>query len=179
MTATVHITGTVVDVGSRMRQCCAWCGTILLDADSAFGAAEVGHDPRPPHFPPGALLRVDGHVSAVVEHIDGDPLPDNACVNTETRRRAPTRVRVSTGEASGRDARRVLEALQETAQTAHPSNSAVITEALRCLGFPLDELDREIANVHTSISDAGNYFLEDKIRFRIEGELVRADETGA
>jgi len=75
----VHIVGTVVDVGTRTRQVCAWCGTLLLDVDRTRGAAETRHDPEPPHFLPGELLRVDGNMSVVVDHKDGDDLPDNAC----------------------------------------------------------------------------------------------------
>ena len=76
MTGVVHIVGTVIDVGTRTRQCCAWCGTTLLDADAARGAAEAGQDPKPPHYPPGVLLKVDGNLSVV---LDSDRLPDNAC----------------------------------------------------------------------------------------------------
>lgn len=84
MTAVVHIVGTVIDVDTRTRQCCAWCGVVLLDGDATLGAAEAGYDPRPPGFPPGVLLLVDGNMSVVVEHIDGEPLPDNACALADT-----------------------------------------------------------------------------------------------
>ena len=67
----------------------------------------------------------------------------------------------------------MIEALRQAALAdPQPDTQAVLAEALRCLGFPLDELERTITNVRTSISDAGAYFLEDKIRFRIEGDLV-------
>ncbi len=177
VTGVVHIVGTVVDIGSRTRQCCAWCGIVLLDGDSALGAAEAGQDPTPPRFPPGALLKVDGNLSAV---LDDDRLPSNACALTEAEARprtpSPHARLLPGGTPTGRDAVQVIEALRQAALAdTLPDSKAVLTEALRCLGFPLDELGRTIANVRASISDAGAYFLEGKLRFRIEGDLVYAD----
>lgn len=84
VTGIVHIVGTVVDVGSRTRQCCAWCGTLLLDYDLTRIAVPLGQDATAPsHFPPGVLLEVDGNCKAVIEHQDGDVLPDNACVRLD------------------------------------------------------------------------------------------------
>ena len=80
MTGVVHIVGTVIDVGTRTRQCCAWCGTTLLDYDLTRIAVPLGQDASSPaHFPPGSLLEVDGNCKAV---LDGDRLPDNACALT-------------------------------------------------------------------------------------------------
>ena len=57
MTAVVHIVGTVINVGTRTRQCCAWCGTTLLDYDLTRIAVPLGQDAtKPAQFPPGALL---------------------------------------------------------------------------------------------------------------------------
>jgi len=67
MTGVVHIVGTVVDVGSRTRQCCAWCGVVLFD--------------RPPHFPPNVLLLVGDGRCEVIDHKDGAQLPANTCVD--------------------------------------------------------------------------------------------------
>lgn len=79
MTGVVHIVGTVVDVGPRTRQCCAWCGVVLLNYDLTRLAMPLDQDAGLALFPPGALLLVDGNCKAVVAHEDGDPLPDNAC----------------------------------------------------------------------------------------------------
>lgn len=127
MTGVVHIVGTVVDVGTRTRQCCAWCGVVLIDGDGALGGAEAGHDPRPPHFPPGVLLLVDGHVSMVVDHEDGDPLPDNACAVVDPAATAEHRAlqiadRIAEDEptaGAGRVTRRFLAALLDAGLITH------------------------------------------------------------
>jgi hypothetical protein len=81
VTGVVHIVGTVVDVGTRTRQCCAWCGVVLLDYDLTRIAVPLGQDASAPAtFPPGSLLEVDGHVKWVVAHEDGAQLPANTCV---------------------------------------------------------------------------------------------------
>lgn len=119
MTGVVHIVGTVINVGPRTRQCCGWCGMVLINCDRTMVAAEVGQDPTPPHFPPGVLLLVDGHVSVVVEHQDGDPLPDNACAVADPAATAEHRAlaiadRIAAEEptaGAGRVTRRFLAAL--------------------------------------------------------------------
>lgn len=119
MTGVVHIVGTVIDVGSRTRQCCAWCGALLLDYDRTSGGAEADQDPEPPHFPPGVLLLVDGGMSAVIEHADGNPLPDSACAVADPAATAEHRAlgianRIVADEptaGAGRVTRRLLAAL--------------------------------------------------------------------
>jgi hypothetical protein len=74
-----HIAGTWVEVGSRLRQLCAWCGYRLVDYDLARIAVPEGQDPRPGTWAPGDLVRVDGNVSMTVEHEDGAELPADAC----------------------------------------------------------------------------------------------------
>lgn len=79
MTAVIHIAGSDVTVGPRLRQRCCWCGALLIDYDLAGIAIPVGTDPRPATWPVGVLIAVDGNASYVVEHVDGAGLPDGAC----------------------------------------------------------------------------------------------------
>lgn len=75
----VHIAGLDVRIGSLMRQRCAWCGAILADYDLRRVMVPAD-DPRPPGmWPVGDLVLVDGNLTVVVDHEDGQPLPDNAC----------------------------------------------------------------------------------------------------
>lgn len=78
----VHIAGPEVQVGERLRQRCGWCGALLVDVDLDRVAVLIdpASDPRgdlaaarPATWPVGELVAVDGHVSYVVEHVDGDP----------------------------------------------------------------------------------------------------------
>lgn len=179
MTALVHIVGTVIDVGTRTRQCCAWCGTTLLDGDSAHGAAEAGQDPKPPHYPPGALIEVDGNLSVV---LNDDRLPDNACALTNltaaTEQQALSIAdRVAAEEptaGAGRVTRRFLAALLDAGLIAQQINglAGVLQHSF---GFDLD--GRTLANVRSSISNDYESFNADKYRFRIEGDLLPADEA--
>lgn len=75
----VHIAGNDVQIGNRLRQRCAWCGAVLVDYDLDRVAVPEGQDPRPATWPVAELVAVDGPASWVVEHEDGQPLPDNAC----------------------------------------------------------------------------------------------------
>lgn len=80
----VHIAGGCIIICNRyMRQRCEWCGVVLLEYDLALTAAEIGQNPIPPHWEPGILVRVDGHVSAAIEGtptIDGEgQLPPDCC----------------------------------------------------------------------------------------------------
>lgn len=83
MTAVVHIAGTQVQVGSRLRQRCSWCGAVLCDYDLERIAVPEGQDPRPAMWGPGALISVDGGCSYVVEHEDGAQLPAEACAQLD------------------------------------------------------------------------------------------------
>ena len=78
-TGVIHIAGVYVQVGSRMRQRCGWCGALLLTYDLAALAVPVGQDPTPATWPVGSLVRVDGGLSFQVEHEDGQALPEGAC----------------------------------------------------------------------------------------------------
>lgn len=79
-----HIAGDcLVICNIFMRQRCSWCGIILLEYDLRLVAGLVGQDPLPGRWTPGVFVRVDGHVSAVIEDpqtIDGDvQLPTDCC----------------------------------------------------------------------------------------------------
>lgn len=95
--STVHIAGLDIQIGPLLRQRCAWCDTVLVDYDLTCTASPCG-DPcknfgcrpenhRPATWPVSQLVEVDGawpRVTALVPHIDGDPLPDNACSAADT-----------------------------------------------------------------------------------------------
>lgn len=79
MTAITHIAGIAVQVGSRLRQRCAWCGATLVDYDLERIAVPEGQDPTPGTWAADELVEVDGPASFVVPHEDGADLPPNAC----------------------------------------------------------------------------------------------------
>lgn len=79
MSGVVHIAGVDTHINHRLRQRCAWCGALLLDYDLANLAVPVGQDSTPATWPVGELVMVDGGLSATVPHVDGDPLPMDAC----------------------------------------------------------------------------------------------------
>jgi hypothetical protein len=81
----VHIAGACVQVGTHLRQRCSWCGGILVDEDLARIAVPVGQEGDYPTWPVGALIRTthmdpdSSGVTHVVEHVDGQPVPDDCC----------------------------------------------------------------------------------------------------
>jgi hypothetical protein len=77
VTSLTHIAGAQVQIGSRLRQRCTWCGASLADYDLTRITVPEGQDPRPPMWPPLALVRVDGCASFIVE--PGEELPEDAC----------------------------------------------------------------------------------------------------
>lgn len=79
----MHIAGVHVKVGPYLRQRCAWCGAVLLDYDLSKIAVPEGQDPSPATWPIGELVKVDGGLSVLLEHEDGDPLPDGACAKLD------------------------------------------------------------------------------------------------
>lgn len=81
LTAITHIAGLHVQVGPRLRQRCGWCGATLIDYDLARIAAPEGQDPRPSTWPVGDLVTVDGNASWIVDHTDGEQLPDGTCAH--------------------------------------------------------------------------------------------------
>ncbi|MFJ5984342.1 hypothetical protein [Lentzea sp. NPDC092896] len=185
MSALVHIVGTVITVGQRIRQCCAWCGTTLLDYDLTRIAVPVGQDATSPAtFPPGALLEIDGNCKAVLA-TEGDMLlPDNACALTNLTAATEQQAldiadRVAAEEptaGAGRVTRRLLAAFLDSGLIAHQVNKSVdLALLLEQLGFSLE--GRTITNVRTSTSDSWECFSQDKLRFRIEGDLVPTEQA--
>lgn len=81
--ALIHIAGPDIQVGSQLRQRCAWCGAVLIDYALERIAVPVGQDPRPGRWAPGALVAVDGGASWAVEHEDGAELPPEACAQLD------------------------------------------------------------------------------------------------
>lgn len=82
--AVTHIAGACIVLFNRyMRQRCEWCGVVLLEYDLQRIAVPAGQDPMPANWPPGKLVRVDGHISAAIDEpdvVDGDiQLPPDAC----------------------------------------------------------------------------------------------------
>lgn len=89
--AQVHIAGVDVQVGSRLRQRCSWCGATLVDYDLTrlSRPLEPGEDAdnpepwKPATWPVGELVLVHGHYSHTVPHEDGAQLPENACASMD------------------------------------------------------------------------------------------------
>lgn len=79
----IHIAGPDITVGTHLRQRCAWCGATLIDYALDRIAVPVGQDPRPPTWPQGDLVLVDGQISYTVPHEDGDQLPPQACAQLD------------------------------------------------------------------------------------------------
>lgn len=75
----IHIAGHSITIDNRQRQRCAWCGATLLDYDLSFIAVPVGQDPQPATWPTGELVALGGNAAWLVEHKDGDRLPEGAC----------------------------------------------------------------------------------------------------
>lgn len=79
-----HIAGSQMQLfGIFLRQRCDWCGIILIEYDLRRVSVPVGQDHLPSMYPAGSLVRVDEHVSAVIENpeiIDGGTqLPPDSC----------------------------------------------------------------------------------------------------
>lgn len=82
----VHIAGQAIQIGSRLRQRCAWCGAVLLDypLERMAFSIDPASDPRgdldlPAMWPFDSLVAVDGPASWTVEHEAGTPLPEGCC----------------------------------------------------------------------------------------------------
>lgn len=79
MSAVIHIAAQANQVGSQLRQRCAWCGAVLIDMDLGNVMVAPGSDPTPATWEPGRLVAIDRPASYLVEHKDGDRLPEGAC----------------------------------------------------------------------------------------------------
>lgn len=92
---TIHIAGLDVQVGTRLRQRCAWCSELLEDRDLAREKVAVTDqspvtDETPVRgWPVGGLVDVTstpsgaGRMTFVVPHRDGDKLPPDCCANLD------------------------------------------------------------------------------------------------
>lgn len=83
MTAVLHIAGLDAQVGSRLRQRCAWCGALLIDYELSGLAVPVGQEGRVGVWPFGKLVLLDGALSVLVEYDAVSPLPDGACAKLD------------------------------------------------------------------------------------------------
>ena len=79
----VHIAGSWLHVGSRLRQRCAWCGATLIDMDLALTAVPEAMDATPGKWEPGSLVSVYKHQQWAEPHVDGERLPPNACAQID------------------------------------------------------------------------------------------------
>lgn len=82
-TETVHIAGPDIQIGSHVRQLCAWCGHKLIDYDLNNVAVPEGPNGSPGTWPRGALIAVDGRWAYVLGG-DGSLVPPNSCSHTPT-----------------------------------------------------------------------------------------------
>lgn len=63
-----HIAGDIITLHERyMRQRCSWCGKVLIEYDLTRVAVPEGQPGPPGAWPPGAMVRVDGIMSAIIE----------------------------------------------------------------------------------------------------------------
>lgn len=79
-----HIAGAQLHLfGRYLRQRCDWCGVIIIEYDLARVMVPEGQEGTPAMWPVGALIRVDGHMSAEVEAVEDEPgvfrLPMDSC----------------------------------------------------------------------------------------------------
>ena len=70
MTGVVHIAGNDVQVGSRLRQRCAWCGAVLVDYDLANIAVPVGQAIEGTSELLPLLVAADNHRAQQLPHSD-------------------------------------------------------------------------------------------------------------
>lgn len=88
MTMQIHIAGFPVRIGTKIRQLCAWCSYTFTDSDLADMAVAPNADGSPGPDPAktwfwqtGDLIAVDGGVSSLVRHKDGEPIPPQCCAS--------------------------------------------------------------------------------------------------
>lgn len=81
VTTTTHFAGVPVQVDTRLRQRCAWCGHLLIDAHLDHIASP---DPIPPRtWSVGALVTVDNTGTWKPCRDHAGPLPADACAYKE------------------------------------------------------------------------------------------------
>lgn len=79
----VHIAGLPVRIGGQLRQLCAWCSAVLIDEDLSRSVGLPGQEGGPPAWPAGELVRCQGNLTVVVEHMDGADVPGDCCARAE------------------------------------------------------------------------------------------------
>ena len=82
----IHIASFPILIGGRFqRQRCSWCGAVLVDNDFSLMAVAGPDDQwvEPATWPPMDLVLIDGNLSAVIAHEDGDELPSNCCARLD------------------------------------------------------------------------------------------------
>ena len=79
----VHIAAPWINVASRIRQRCLWCGAVLLDEDMSLVGVHTS-DPSDTAYPTweGFVARLGG-TTWVVEHDDPNSLPEGCCANLD------------------------------------------------------------------------------------------------
>lgn len=80
----IHFAGVDIQIGPLLRQRCSWCGEVLVEYNLLLTAVPEGQEGRPGTWPISSLVMVDGGLSYVVEHTDGEKLPENTCFHHES-----------------------------------------------------------------------------------------------
>jgi hypothetical protein len=76
----IHIAAQPIQVGAQLRQRCGWCGAVLLDYPLDRMAVPVDQAAEgPATWETGVLVGVHGGVHWLVDHVDGEKLPPEAC----------------------------------------------------------------------------------------------------
>ena len=91
---TIHIAAQPVRIGNLYRQCCAWCGHIFTDWDLANIAVPEGQSAEPIAWPVGGLIEVEGNRTSVVDHEDGQRIPDGWCGKPAAPEEAPSHLQL-------------------------------------------------------------------------------------
>jgi hypothetical protein len=83
MPAMTHIAGAPIQIGSRLRQRCGWCGATLIDLRLERVAVPVGQDPAPGTWQQGRLVLVDGNASYLLDQPEGSEIPGDCCARID------------------------------------------------------------------------------------------------
>jgi hypothetical protein len=78
-----HVAGLQAQIGTRVRQRCAWCGVLLIDHDLQRIAAAGGQAERPPMWEVGGLVRADGNLYVALDHEEGSDVPADSCARLD------------------------------------------------------------------------------------------------
>lgn len=77
----IHLAGPALQITTRVRQRCAWCGAAIVDQDLTLIARPTAEAATPfPIWPEGALVLCEVGGSRLVEHPGpGQALPTDTC----------------------------------------------------------------------------------------------------